>query len=174
MTMYFWWMILGFQAVWFACAWGISHHYPLLPLIVGMVYLNTYITKQTHKKIAYLFLLKVLAMGFFLDSLLGLLGLISFQSPYPEPLKFLQPWWLSILWLSFGASAKASFSWLKNKPKLMLVLGGVFGPLAYYSGLQLGSFYFVEFLAYPILAVGFASIMFFMMKWVHQQDNNLQ
>jgi Protein of unknown function (DUF2878) len=172
--MYFWWMILGFQAVWFSCAWGISHDYPLLPLLVSLVYLNSYITNQTSKKTAYMFLLKILLMGFVLDSLLGLLGLLSAKSSYPAPLQFLQPWWLSLLWLSFAASAKASFSWLSEKKYLTLVLGGVFGPIAYYSGLQLGSFYFVKHLAYPLLAAGFASIMFLMMRLIRQQANALQ
>ena len=172
--MFFWWMILGFQAVWFACAWGVSNNYPLLPLIVSLVYINSYMSKQTHKKIAYVYVLKIFAMGFLLDTLLGLLGFISFKSPYPTPFEFFQPWWLSLLWMSFAASSKASFSWLKDKPNILVILGAISGPFAYYSGLKLGSFNVLNFLAYPILAAGFASIMFLMMRLMRQQENTLQ
>jgi hypothetical protein len=157
------WMVIGFQAVWFACAWGIAHQYPLLPILIGLVYLNTFMSKQTDKKSAYRYLAKVLLMGFVLDSLLGLLGWLSFKSPYPEPLNGLQPWWLSILWVSFGASIRYSFAWIKS-PVLLGILGLIGGPLAYYGGQKLGAFVHVELVGYIVLALSYAALIPYLVK----------
>ena len=129
-------MIIGFQLVWFACAWGISHHYPLLPLLLSMVYLNTFMSKQSDKKIAYLFLGKFLLCGLIADSLISGLGLMTYMSAYPSPFAWLQPWWLSLLWLCFAASAKSSFSWLEQRRSLAVALGMIAGPIAYLSGIR--------------------------------------
>ena len=172
--MYFWWMILGFQAVWFSCAWGISHHYPLLPLLVSLVYLNSYISKQSPKKPAYLFLLRILLYGFLLDSTLGLLGFIVYESAYPKPLDWLQPWWMSLLWLSFAASAKASFFWLEKRLPLAVVLGAISGPIAYFSGQKLGAFIKLDTPGYAVLSFGFAVIMYLTIKALPKQQTPLQ
>ena len=172
--MYFWWMILGFQAVWFSCAWGISHHYPLLPLIVSLVYLNSYIAKQSPKKSAYLFLLRILLYGFLLDSTLGVLGFIVFEAAYPKPIEWLQPWWLSLLWLSFAASAKASFFWLEKRLPLAVLLGAISGPFAYFSGQKLGVFIFIDIFGYALLAIGYAIVMYLMMKTFQKQQTPLE
>ena len=172
--MYFWWMILGFQAVWFACAWGISHHYPFLPVIVSLIYLNSYISKQSPKKPAYLFLFRILLYGFLLDSTLGLLGFIDFESPYPDPLQWVQPWWMSLLWLSFAASAKASFFWLEKRLPLAVILGVISGPLAYFSGKKFGVFISIDFFGYVFLSIGFAVIMYLIMQSLKKQNTPLQ
>jgi hypothetical protein len=172
--MYFWGMILGFQVVWFACAWGASHHYPLLPIIVSLAYLNTYISKQVQKKQAYLFLLKMLALGFLLDSILGFSKLITFASAYPEPFAFLQPWWLSLLWLCFAASAKVSFSWLENRQYVAVLLGALTGPIAYYSGVQLGAILQIQALGYVLLSAGWAGTMFILIRFIRKQASHIQ
>ncbi len=167
-------MILGFQVVWFACAWGASHHYPLLPIIVSLAYLNTYMSKQVQKKQAYLFLLKMLALGFVLDSVLGFFNLITFASAFPEPFTFLQPWWLSLLWLCFAASAKVSFSWLENRQSVAILLGAVTGPLAYYSGVQLGAILQIQTLGYVLLSAGWACTMFILIRFIRLQASHIQ
>ena len=172
--MYFWWMILGFQAVWFSCAWGISHHYPLLPLIVSLVYLNSYISKQSPKKPAYLFLLRILLYGFLLDSALGLLGFIVFESAYPMPFEWLQPWWLSLLWLSFAASAKASFFWLEKRLPLAVLLGAIAGPTAYFSGEKFGVFISINILGYALLSIGYGMILYLIMQAIEEQQTPIQ
>ena len=167
-------MILGFQVVWFACAWGASHHYPLLPIIVSLAYLNTYMSKQVQKKQAYLFLLKMLALGFVLDSVLGFFNLITFASAFPEPFTFVQPWWLSLLWLCFAASAKVSFSWLENRQSVAILLGAVTGPLAYYSGVQLGAILQIQTLGYVLLSAGWACTMFILIRFIRLQASHIQ
>ena len=165
------WMIVGFQAVWFACAWGMAHHYPLLPILVGGVYLNTFIAKQPAKKSAYVFLAKVALGGFILDSLLGWLGLISFQSPYGHPFDWLQPWWMLVLWLSFGASIEYSFSWLK-KTSALVFMGLLGGPVAYLSGQKIGGIIRIDLYAYPFIGLTFAIILPYYMAILRKQSEH--
>lgn len=164
-------MLLGFQAVWFACAWGIGNGYPWLPLIASLAYLGFYISRQTEKKWVYLFLLKIFALGFVVDSLISGLGLMIFQSAYPQPLEGFQPWWLSLLWLSFGASAKACFFWLEKRPFLALVLGAISGPVAYFSGLQLGAFVAIYWQGYILLSIAYAGVMILLIKLIRIQPS---
>jgi hypothetical protein len=172
--MYFWWMIIGFQLVWFACAWGISHHYPLLPLLLSMVYLNTFMSKQSDKKIAYLFLGKFLLCGLIADSLISGLGLMTYMSAYPSPFAWLQPWWLSLLWLCFAVSAKSSFSWLEQRRSLAVALGMIAGPIAYLSGQKFGVFIDIHPLGFALLSVFWGAIMWLLVKQLPSLPNHLQ
>jgi len=172
--MYFWLMILGFQAVWFACAWGIGNHYPLLPIVISFIYLSFYIAKQSSKKEAYLFLFKIGVLGFVIDSALGLLSLVNFASPYPNPFQDFQPWWLTLLWLSFAASAKASFFWLEKRPQLAMGLGIIAGPIAYFSGKQFGAFVSIEPLGYILLGLAYAGVMYYLIQLIQYQKSHLK
>jgi len=40
------WVILGFQAVWFSCAWGVAHAMPVLPISVAIIYLAVFFLFQ--------------------------------------------------------------------------------------------------------------------------------
>jgi hypothetical protein len=172
--MYFWWMIIGFQVVWFACAWGISHQYPLLPLLLSLVYLNTFMSKQSDKKAAYLFLGKFLILGFIVDSLMGALGLMTFMSSYPQPLEWVQPWWLSFIWLCFAASAKSSFSWLEKRRLIAVILGVIAGPIAYLSGQKFGVFMDIKPLGFILLGIFWGAIMWLLIKQLPSLPNHLQ
>jgi hypothetical protein len=119
-------------------------------------------------------LLRILLYGFLLDSTLGLLGLIVYESAYPKPLDWLQPWWMSLLWLSFAASAKASFFWLEKRFSLAVILGALSGPIAYFSGQKLGAFITLDILGYAVLSFGFAVIMYLTIKALPKQQTPLQ
>ena len=40
------WVILGFQAVWFSCAWGVAHAMPVLPISATIIYLAVFFLFQ--------------------------------------------------------------------------------------------------------------------------------
>lgn len=51
----------------------------------------------------------------------------------------LPPFWLMGLWVAFAAIVPSGFGWLKNRLWLAAVLGAVFGPMSYASGVSLGA-----------------------------------
>ena len=132
-------IILGFQIVWFACAIGAAQGIYYLPFITGFLMISGVVLSTPDKKSLLTFILWSTVLGFLVDTVLLQHQLIQFKSLNPYPLNLYQPWWMTILWASFASSFSTSFQWLANKYRLAAVLGGVFGPIAYYSGSQLGA-----------------------------------
>ncbi len=139
--------IVGFQIVWFACAYGASHEIWYVPCIAGLLYMSCIFIWSPHKKGLAQFVLSCLLLGFLVDTILLQHQFVVFNNLNPYPLNLYQPLWMMILWAAFAGSFTASFSWLKNKYILAALLGGIFGPIAYYSGSQFGA---IE----PISALG--------------------
>lgn len=132
-------IILGFQIVWFACAFGAAKEILYLPIIVGFVFIASIVLSTRQKKSLVYFILWSMLLGFLVDSVLLQHQLVQFKSLNPDPFNLYQPWWMTILWASFASSFSASFKWLESKYFLAAFLGGIFGPIAYYSGSQLGA-----------------------------------
>lgn len=64
-------------------------------------------------------------------------GLITFTgSPV---LGVLPPIWVWALWLGFASLPNGSLTWLQGRPGLQMLLGLVFGPLAYWTGAKMGA-----------------------------------
>ena len=132
-------IIVGFQIVWFACAFGAAKELYYLPCIAGFLMIAGVVLSTPDKKSLLVFMVWTMVLGFLVDTVLLQHQFIQFKSLNPYPFNLYQPWWMSILWASFASSFSASFQWLANKYRLAAVLGAVFGPVAYYSGSQLGA-----------------------------------
>lgn len=132
-------IIVGFQIVWFACAFGAAKEMNFLPLIAGVVFVLGVMLSTDDKKSLIQLILKGTLLGFVVDTVLLQHHFIQFKSLNPAPFNLYQPWWMMILWIAFTSSFSASFKWLEHQYLLAAVLGGVFGPIAYYSGSQLGA-----------------------------------
>jgi hypothetical protein len=131
--------IFGFQIVWFACAYGAANGILYLPCAAGLLYMSCIFIWSPHKKGLALFVLSCLLLGFLVDTVLLQHQFVVFKSLNPYPFNLYPPLWMMILWVAFAGSFTASFSWLKQKYLLAAVLGGIFGPIAYYSGSQFGA-----------------------------------
>ncbi len=132
-------IILGFQIVWFACALGAAKEVYYLPAITGFLFITGVVLSTEQKKSLVNLILCGTLLGFLVDTILLQHQWIAFKSLNPYPINLYQPWWMTILWASFACSFRASFQWLEHKYLLSAVLGGIFGPIAYYSGSQLGA-----------------------------------
>jgi hypothetical protein len=85
----------------------------------------------------WLFLLAAAAMGIVIDSLLIAAGvLVNANGNAYLPL------WLACIWLMFASCLSHVFSWLHERLFWASLLGAVFAPLSYWSGVQLGSMAF--------------------------------
>jgi hypothetical protein len=61
------------------------------------------------------------------------------------------PPWITALWIGFATLPRFSLAWLRGKPWLAALLGGVAGPLSYLAGVRLGA---VAVGAHPLLTFG--------------------
>ena len=54
-------------------------------------------------------------------------------------LSFCAPLWIIAMWVGFAATINHSLSWLDGKWFMAFLLGAVFGPLSYITGLKFGA-----------------------------------
>lgn len=70
------------------------------------------------------------------------------------------PYWIAGLWALFALQINVLFSWLRRRPVLAAVLGGIFGPLSFRAGAALGAVTFVEpWAALAVLSCGWAVLL---------------
>jgi hypothetical protein len=62
-------------------------------------------------------------------------GIMVYASP--NPIGFLSPLWMSLLWVALAMTLNHSLAWLKNKYWLSAILGSITGPLSYLAGVRL-------------------------------------
>ena len=82
------------------------------------------------------------------------------------------PLWMLIVWGLFATTINASMAWMKGRRLVSMVMGAVFGPMAFVAGEQLGAVVFIERqLGLMALAFGWAILMPLVM-WVAEWINN--
>jgi hypothetical protein len=128
---------LIFQIGWFACVLGAAHHQDLWAVLATIVYLIIFITRCADPIFELKLITKVLIYGVSTDSLISYLGFMQLGDTWPTP--YLSPIWMWALWALFASMLNSSLAWLRNRPILGAVLGGVFGPISYEAGIRLGA-----------------------------------
>lgn len=130
--------VLSFQCVWIACTWGaglglgwlgpgvLVVHLSLHRLVAG----SAWSADLRHALLAAL-------VGGTADSALQWMGLLHFAAS-PWGTAFVPPWMLA-LWMGFSTLLGHSLAWLRGRPALATVLGGVAGPLTYRAAEGLGA-----------------------------------
>jgi hypothetical protein len=151
--------ILGFQVVWFACAWGAAHDQLWLAAVTSCIYLTHFLLQHNSILKSLKFLLFVTALGFCLDSGLIFFHHLDFPNPNPTPMEKFQPWWMTLLWISFAASCQKSFSWLIERRRLSQFLGLIAGPASYYAGLKMDAL--TLFTPTSAIVIGLFYVLFF-------------
>jgi len=136
---------LGFQLIWFACAFTANSAWPVNSLWIGaltLIFLCQHIYFTLKKKSEFVLILKVAIIGWMMDTLLIQSQLISFESSYPNKLAGIQPFWMTCLWLSLGATLNLSLAWLKKLSFLSPLIGALIGTFSYYAGDRLSVLHF--------------------------------
>jgi hypothetical protein len=126
-----------FQISWFAAVLGAAKEAawlgPLVLVPVLAVHMSLTDDRQGEQKL----LLAAGLLGFLCDTALVNAGVFSpIQHLVPRP--FSPPWMVG-LWMSFAATLNVSLVWLRRRYPLATVFGAIGGPLAYYSGAELGA-----------------------------------
>ena len=79
----------------------------------------------------------VSGIGTFIDSVQTTLGLLVFH--VGQPIDWLAPFWMIVLWILFAITLRYALWWLNNRPLAATALGVFGGPLAFYAGHQVGA-----------------------------------
>jgi hypothetical protein len=126
---------VAFQVGWFACVLGAAAGRPWLgPVVVaGVVALHLALRRPRGPEI--LLLLSAGVMGYFMDSVLVLGGVINFT---PEArLGGPSALWMVAMWVNLGTTLNLSLGWLRERYLLAAAIGAISGPLAYWAGVRL-------------------------------------
>ena len=131
------WNFVLFQAGWFACVLGAANHQVLWAVLASLTYIAFHVWRSPSPKTEISLLIKALILGVAADTLIMYLGYIDFGDAWPSP--YLSPLWMWTLWVLVATTINSSLSWLRGRPILAAVLGGICGPISYEAGIRLGA-----------------------------------
>jgi len=131
------WNFVFFQLGWFACVLGAANQHVLWAVLATWAYIAFHIWRLDEPKESTRLLSRALIYGVVTDSVVMHLGYLNFQDDWPSP--FLSPLWMWTLWVLVATTINGSLSWLRGRPILGAVLGGICGPLSYEAGIRMGA-----------------------------------
>jgi hypothetical protein len=123
--------VVVFQAAWFACAYGASHGTPAIGVAGCAVALAVGLATASNWKALALLSAALGLYGFIAESLMVSAGVIAYRSP--GPIDGIAPFWIVALWMAFAALVTTSLAWMRGRPILAVVLGGLVAPVSYWA-----------------------------------------
>lgn len=162
--------IICFQLGWFACVLGAAHQHPWLGVLMAIFLLALHIFRSKNSIVEIRLILLAMIFGLLFDLILLSLGWIKFEQVVFWPSQ-LPPPWMICLWGLFASTLNISLNWLKSKPLIAFILGGISGPLCYWAGYQLNALIFINFnYAILYLMLGWAVAVPFLLNLASSND----
>lgn len=126
-----------FQLAWFAGILGAAHQQASIGILVMVLCgaFHIWSLPRASRRAEYLLMLQCFCLGTLIDTVLMHVGIMVYASP--NPIGFLSPLWMSLLWVALAMTLNHSLAWLKNKYWLSAILGSITGPLSYLAGVRL-------------------------------------
>ena len=158
---------IGFQIGWFACVVGAAQGYPLVAVAVASIIVILHLLRDNNLYSELCLIISAVFIGITWESLLLSFDWLAYASSGGASI--FAPIWLVAMWALFATTINHSMAWLKNRYFLALLLGAVFGPLAFIAGENLGAVVFLDrTVALTLLAVGWAVLMPLLL-WLAEQ-----
>lgn len=131
---------VAFQVAWLVTVRAAAHGQPWTgPAAMALVVtLHLALAERRGRELVYL--LGAGLLGTLVDGGLARLGALRYVGGADEPrlLGLVLPW-VSALWVGFATLPSRSLAWLRPRPLLAALLGGLGGPLSYLGGVRLGA-----------------------------------
>lgn len=158
-----------FQFAWFACVLGGARDLPLAgtSTVALAVAVHLYLVKTARAELALIGAVALIGTAW--DSIIVSTGLMSYPSgTFAEGLA---PHWIIAMWVNFAITLNVSMNWLKGRPLVAAVFGGIGGPLAYLTGYKLGGVAIPDlWLALGIQGLGWAIILPLLLQLAERFD----
>ncbi len=126
----------AFQLAWFACVLGAAGSMPLAGTLTVCAVVALHLGTVRNPAPEAMLVVALATIGAGWDSLVVTLGLMAYPSGVFAD--GIAPHWIIAMWANFATTLNVSMRWLRGRPALAVLLGGVGGPLAYYTGFKLG------------------------------------
>ena len=128
----------AFDVAWASAVGGGAGGWPWLGAVPALALLGLHLFLSRSVLWAELRLvLAITLFGVLLETGFMAAGLITFSGA--PVLGVLPPIWVWALWLGFSSLPNGSLTWLQGRTGLQMLLGLVFGPLAYWTGAKMGA-----------------------------------
>lgn len=146
---------IAFDFAWFVAVWGGANGWPWVGSLpaAAIAVLHLLLNRKVVWKEAKL-IVSILLFGVVLETALMGAGLIRYAGMAQG--QVLPPIWIWALWLGFATIPTGSLSWLQGRGMLQLLLGAVFGPVAYWTGAKMGAAVLGEPTATSLLGIALA------------------
>jgi len=130
---------LGFNLGWFACVLASRWDVPLaaLPVVALVVALHLTLVARDDRWREARAVALIAAIGTVVDSAMLVSGVLAFQGSHALSLTFVL--WIGAFWINFACTLGVALRWLRGRPILAAVLGGISAPGTYYAGELLGA-----------------------------------
>ncbi len=147
-----------FQLAWWACVLGAAGGRPWLGPLVALLPLSVFVAGAGRPGRALTGLLRVVAVGFALDSALSWAGATAF--PTRTWLLGACPAWMLALWVSFATTLNGCLAWLRSRPVAAALFGLLGGPLAYLAAERIGALRVTDSVeAWVSIGLGWAALL---------------
>jgi putative effector of murein hydrolase len=147
-----------FKLGWVACVMLAAAGQPLMATLVVAAVVAAHLATVPVKSKESMLLVSAALIGMTWESLLVKFGIVSY-SGYPDAAAF-APYWIVAMWVLFATTINQGLRWIKRSWIVASAAGLIGGPLAFFSGAQLGA---VEFsntaLALATIGVGWAVLL---------------
>lgn len=129
---------LAFDVAWASAVGGGAGGWPWLGTVpaLGLLALHLFLSRAVLWAELRL-VLAITLFGVLLETGFMGAGLVTFTGA--RVLGVLPPVWVWALWLGFASLPNGSLTWLQGRTVLQMLLGLVFGPLAYWTGAKMGA-----------------------------------
>jgi hypothetical protein len=162
----------GYEAVWFAAVIGAGRGlwWPGLAAAGAFAIAHLAVANEAPAKrgIDFRLVAVAIALGVLLDGMLAWSGMVDYAADDVALPTGGAPLWILAMWAAFALTLRHSLGVLSRKPVLALIVGAIFGPLAYIgAGRGWNAATFAEPTWQPIaaLAVGWGLSMF-VLAWL--------
>jgi len=147
-----------FQLGWFSCVLMAARGLPETGIMIALLLVSVQLFLAENRQNLLILLLVITLIGSAWDSVLTSLNILVFNTGMI--VNFLAPGWIIAMWLIFATTLNVSFRWLHGRYWIAMLLGALFGPLAYQAGAALGAVVIPDnLLANLVMAAGWSLLM---------------
>jgi hypothetical protein len=127
-----------FHLGWLACVVGAANNSAAEGCIAAVALIAVHLYRAELRRNELALIVVAALTGLFWESALLSQGWFAYAGQ--SPLSNLAPYWLLMIWALFATTINGSLAWMKGRLVLSMVMGAVFGPMAFVAGEKLGAF----------------------------------
>jgi hypothetical protein len=124
-----------FQLVWWGLVISAQRGLDIIGWVLALIFVAVALKNQNKEQRIKetIFILTVASIGFVVDGLIAISGLVTYMTA-----SNIVPVWLFFMWLAFAVTLKTSMQPFLKNIKVAVVSGLIFGPLSYEAGRAVG------------------------------------